>query len=164
MEQVDTTRQKLTAQLAQNRAQADAVARQIDLLTAQEAQARAALAAQQAALQLATINLGYTRIVSPTDGVIGVRQVFPGQYLAPGAQVTTLAALPHVWVIANYKETQLTHVAVGQPASITVDTFPGTYDCAAMSWRSPRPPALSSPFCRPTMPPEILPRSCNASP
>ena len=125
MEQVDTTRQKLTAQLAQNRAQADAVARQIDLLTSQEAQARAALAAQQAALQLATINLGYTRIVSPTDGVIGVRQVFPGQYLAPGTQVTTLTALPHVWVIANYKETQLTHVAVGQPASITVDTFPG---------------------------------------
>ena len=122
---MDTTRQKLTAQLAQNRAQADAVARQIDLLAAQEAQARAALAAQQAALQLASINLGYTRIVSPTDGVIGVRQVFPGQYLAPGTQVTTLAALPHVWVIANYKETQLTHVAVGQPASITVDTFPG---------------------------------------
>jgi membrane fusion protein, multidrug efflux system len=125
MEQVDTARAKLTAQLAQNHAQADAVARQIDLLAAQENQARAALAAQEAALQLATINLGYTRIVAPTDGFIGVRQVLPGQYLAAGSQVTTLTALPHVWVIANYKETQLTHVAIGQPVSITVDTFTG---------------------------------------
>jgi membrane fusion protein, multidrug efflux system len=125
VEQVDTTRAKLTAQIAQNRAQADAVARQIDLLAAQEDQARAALAGQEAALKLANINLGYTRIVAPTDGFIGVRQVLPGQYLAAGSQVTTLAALPHVWVIANYKETQLTHVAIGQPVSITVDTFTG---------------------------------------
>jgi membrane fusion protein (multidrug efflux system) len=125
MERVDTVRAQVTAQFDQNRAQADAVARQIDLLTAQQAQAQAALAAQQAALQLANINLGYTRIVAPTDGFIGVRQVLPGQYLAAGSQVTTLAALPHVWVIANYKETQLTHVAIGQPATITVDTFTG---------------------------------------
>jgi membrane fusion protein (multidrug efflux system) len=125
MEQVDTTHERLTAQLDQNRAQADAVARQIDLLAAQEDQARAALAAQEAALKLAKINLSYTRIIAPTSGFIGVRQVLPGQYLAPGSQVTTLAALPHVWVIANYKETQLTHVAIGQPASVTVDTFPG---------------------------------------
>jgi membrane fusion protein (multidrug efflux system) len=125
LERVETTRAQLTAQLNQNRAQADAVARQIDLLAAQEDQARAALAAQEASMQLAKINLNYTRIVAPTDGFIGIRQVLPGQYLAAGTQVTTLAALPLVWVIANYKETQLTHVAIGQSASVTVDTFPG---------------------------------------
>jgi membrane fusion protein, multidrug efflux system len=125
MERVDTTRAQLTAQLDQNRAQAEAVARQIDLLAAQEAQAQAAVAAGQAALQTAEINLGYTRIVAPTDGFISVRQVLPGQYLSPGTQVTTLTELPLVWVIANYKETQLTHVVIGQPASVTVDTFPG---------------------------------------
>ncbi|HEY1857777.1 HlyD family secretion protein [Acidocella sp.] len=125
LERVQTTRAQLTAQLAQNRAQADAVARQIDLLASQLDQAIAALAAAQAAMRLAAINLGYTQIVAPTDGFIGLRQVLPGQYLAPGTQVTTLAELPLIWVLANYKEVQLTRVRIGQPASITVDTFPG---------------------------------------
>ncbi len=124
-ERIETTRAQLTAQLDQNRAQADAVGHQIDVLHAQTAQAEAALAAQKAASDLAQINLGYTRIVAPTAGVISVRQVLPGQFVAAGSQVTTLAGLPHVWVIANYKETQLTHVAVGQPAMVTVDTYPG---------------------------------------
>jgi membrane fusion protein (multidrug efflux system) len=57
--------------------------------------------------------------------MLGQRQIFPGQYLAPGGQVNTLTPLPRVWVIANYKETQLTHMAVGQKAEISVDTFPG---------------------------------------
>jgi membrane fusion protein (multidrug efflux system) len=125
MERVQTTHAQLAAQLAQNQAQEDAVARQIDLLTAQQDQASAALAAQQAALKLAEINLGYTRIRAPTDGVIGIRQVLPGQFLATGTQVTTLAELPLVWVTANFKETQLTHVVTGESATITVDTFPG---------------------------------------
>jgi membrane fusion protein (multidrug efflux system) len=125
MEQVVTIRAQLTAKLDQNRAEADAVWRQIDLLGAQEEQAKSALAAKQAVMRLAKINLGYTQIRAPTDGFIGVRQVFPGQFLAAGSQVTTLAALPHVWVLANYKETQLTNVVIGQPARITVDTFPG---------------------------------------
>ena len=59
------------------------------------------------------------------SGVIGLRQVKPGQYVGVGSQITTLAPLPNVWVLANYKETQLTHMAIGQKAEITVDTFPG---------------------------------------
>jgi membrane fusion protein (multidrug efflux system) len=51
--------------------------------------------------------------------------VLPGQFIAAGTQVTTLAALPVVWVIANYKETQLTHVVTGDAATVTVDSFPG---------------------------------------
>jgi membrane fusion protein (multidrug efflux system) len=57
--------------------------------------------------------------------VIGQRQVKPGQLVGVGSQITTLTPLPKVWVIANYKETQLTHMAVGQKAEIVVDTFPG---------------------------------------
>ena len=83
------------------------------------------MAAQLASLKVAQINLGYTRILAPQDGVIGQRQIKPGQYVGVGGQITTLTPLPHVWVIANYKETQLTHVAVGEPAEISVDTFPG---------------------------------------
>jgi membrane fusion protein (multidrug efflux system) len=124
-EKLTTTRDQLTAQLAQNRAQAEAAARQIGVLSAQEAQAQAAVAAQQAALQVAQINLGYTRIVAPDDGVLGQRQVRPGQYVAVGGQVTSLTPLPRVWVIANYKETQLTHMAVGETAQVRIDTFPG---------------------------------------
>ena len=99
--------------------------KQIDLLATQERQAQANISAATAALRLARINLGYTRITAPTDGVIGVRQVLPGQYVAPGTQVTTLAQLPLLWVLANYKETQLTHVVVGETATVTVDPFPG---------------------------------------
>ena len=91
---------------------------------AQQAQAEAALAAQQATLDVARINLGYTRILAPEDGVIGQRQVKPGQLVGVGGQITTLTPLP-IWVLANYKETQLTHMDVGAPAEIAVDTFPG---------------------------------------
>lgn len=125
LEQFRTTRAVTAAKLQQVQAQADAVQKQIDLLATQERQAQANITAATAALRLARINLGYTRITAPTDGVIGVRQVLPGQYVAPGTQVTTLAQLPLLWVLANYKETQLTHVVVGETATITVDPFPG---------------------------------------
>lgn len=124
-EKLQTTHAQLIAQLDQARAQVRAAERQLTVLAAQEAQARATLAAQQASLDLARINLQYTRIRAPADGVIGQRQIKPGQFVGVGGQVTTLTPLPHVWVIANYKETQLTHMAVGDRAEIRVDTFPG---------------------------------------
>jgi membrane fusion protein (multidrug efflux system) len=124
-EKLQTTHAQLQAQLEQNRAQETAAARQLQVLAAQEAQAEASLAAQKASLAIARINLGYTSIVAPQDGVLGVRQVKPGQFVPVGGQVTSLTPLPNVWVIANFKETQLTHMAVGQKARIRVDTFPG---------------------------------------
>jgi len=124
-ERLETNRQQLDAQLAQNRAQAAAAARQLRVLAAQEGQAEAAMAASRAGVDLAQINLAYTRIVAPQDGVLGLRQVKPGQYVGVGTQVTSLTPLPHVWVIANYKETQITHMAVGQKAEVRVDAYPG---------------------------------------
>ncbi len=124
-EKLQTMRAQLAAQLDQHRAQASGAARQLNVLAAQERQAEAAVAAQEAILALARINLGYTRIIAPQDGVLGQRQVKPGQYVGVGTQITTLTPLPHLWVIANYKETQLTHIAVGEDADITVDAFPG---------------------------------------
>jgi membrane fusion protein, multidrug efflux system len=124
-EKLQTTRAQLAAQLEQSHAQASAAARQLTVLAAQQAQAEAALAAQKASLQIAKINLGYTRIVAPQDGVIGQRQVKPGQFVGVGGQITSLTPLPNVWVIANYKETQLTHMAVGEKAEVKVDTYPG---------------------------------------
>ena len=124
-ERLATTHEQLTDQLAQNRAQVDAAQRQIGVLKAQAAQAAAAVEAQKANLRNAEINLGYTHVVAPEDGVLGQRQIRPGQYAAVGGQVTTLTPLPRVWVVANFKETQLTHMAVGDKAEIRVDTFPG---------------------------------------
>jgi membrane fusion protein, multidrug efflux system len=76
-------------------------------------------------LVTAKLNLTYTTITATQAGVIGQRQVKPGQLVGAGTQITTLAPLPNVWVIANYKETQITHMAVGQKAEIRVDSFPG---------------------------------------
>jgi membrane fusion protein (multidrug efflux system) len=124
-EKLQTTHAQLGAQFDQARAQHSAAARQLDVLAAQQVQSEAAVAAQNANLQIAQLNLSYTRILAPQDGVIGQRQVKPGQFVGVGGQITTLTPLPHVWVIANYKETQLTHMSVGESADITVDTFPG---------------------------------------
>jgi membrane fusion protein (multidrug efflux system) len=78
----------------------------------------------EAKLDLAKINLGYTRITAPAGGEVSERDVRAGQYVHAGTQV--IAVVPdNVWVVANYKETQLTHVAIGQRAEIRVDTFPG---------------------------------------
>jgi membrane fusion protein, multidrug efflux system len=124
-EKLSTTGAQLKAQLAQNQAQELAAGRQLAVLAAQLAQSEATIAAQRAALDAAKLNLGYTTITATQDGVLGVRQVKPGQLVGVGSQITTLVPLPNVWVIANYKETQLTHMAIGQKAEITVDTFPG---------------------------------------
>src|ERR1700685_238300 len=124
-ERLETTHAQLEAQLMQNQAQAKAAQRERAVLEAQIAQSEAAIAAARAALVVATLNLQYTTIIAPQDGVMGQRQVKPGQLVGVGSQITTLTPLPNVWVIANYKETQLTHMAVGQPAQITVDPFPG---------------------------------------
>jgi membrane fusion protein (multidrug efflux system) len=124
-ERLDTTHAQLEAQLAQNRAQAVAAERQLAVLDGEIAQNAAALEAARAALVTARLNLEYTSIIAPQDGVLGQRQVKPGQLVGAGTQITTLTPLPNLWVIANYKETQITHMAIGQKAEITVDSFPG---------------------------------------
>src|SRR5260370_4330438 len=88
-EKLQTLRAQLAAQLAQNRAQATAATRQLAVLTAQQAQAEASRAAQMASLEIAQINLGYTRILAPQDGVIGQLHIKPGQYVGVGGPITT---------------------------------------------------------------------------
>ena len=85
---------------------------------------RAQIQAKEAAITVATVNLGYTRIVAPTAGAVGERHVQEGQLVAPGMQVVDLVR-GDVWIQANYKETQLTNMQQGDVADITIDTFPG---------------------------------------
>jgi membrane fusion protein, multidrug efflux system len=124
-EKLETLHAQLDAQLAQNQAQALAAERSLAVLDGQLKQNEAAQATARAALVIARLNLEYTRIIAPQDGVLGQRQVKPGQLVGVGTQITTLTPVPQIWVIANYKETQLTHMGVGQKAEVTVDTFPG---------------------------------------
>jgi membrane fusion protein (multidrug efflux system) len=116
--------QRAQATLDLNHAQRDQQHQQLSVLETQEAQAQSTLRAQQAVLDLARINLGHTRIVAPVDGMVGQRQVKPGQYVGVGTQIISIVPLPHVWVVANYKETQMTRIRSGQPATVTVDAFP----------------------------------------
>jgi membrane fusion protein (multidrug efflux system) len=125
VEQAVDNEKRATSSLALNQAKLDQQRQQLNVLESQKAQAVAALQGQKAALNLASINLGYTRIVAPVDGMVSERLVRAGQYLSVGTQVISLVPLPNVWVIANYKETQMTNIRIGQKARVTVDAFPG---------------------------------------
>ena len=116
--------ERFHALLLAHRADLEAQRRQMAVLDAQEKQLLADLKGKEATLELARINLGYTRITAPTDGFVSERKVRSGQLVSPGTDVISLVGL-NVWVMANYKETQLTHVRIGDPAEVTVDTFPG---------------------------------------
>src|ERR1700730_5541225 len=94
------------------------------VLESQELQLIADLHAKQAALTMSQVSLGYTKIHAPADGTVGERQVRPGQLVSPGTQVLTF--VPETkWIQANYRETQLTHMKIGDPAEIRIDEYPG---------------------------------------
>jgi membrane fusion protein (multidrug efflux system) len=94
------------------------------VLESQELQFAADLHAREAGLAVAQVNLGYTRIVAPADGAVGERQVRPGQLVSPGTQVLSFVD-GTAWVLANFRETQLTNINVGNPVDIRIDVYPG---------------------------------------
>jgi membrane fusion protein (multidrug efflux system) len=97
---------------------------QVDVLGSQVAQAKANTTQAQAALAQAKLNLSYTKIFAPSAGTVASRAVQVGNFVQPGQ--TLFSAVPNeTYVIANFKETQLTRMKVGQPVSINVDAFPG---------------------------------------
>jgi membrane fusion protein (multidrug efflux system) len=81
----------------------------------------------KAQLEQARLNLEYTQVKAEIDGYITKRQVQPGNWVRPGQPLMMLVPLDFqgLWIQANYKETQLTHVHLGQPATVTIDTYPG---------------------------------------
>jgi membrane fusion protein (multidrug efflux system) len=99
--------------------------KQIDLLKAEIAQATAALARAKATQSQAELNLGYTSIVAPIDGIVGNRTLRTGQFVQAGTQLMSVVPVAGAYVVANYKETQLTDVREGQHVEIAVDMFPG---------------------------------------
>ena len=99
---------------------------QVSVRTAEVARAEAVLRAAQADLATAELNVEYSIVRAPTDGVVSKRSVEIGQVVQPGQPLLALVPLQDVWVIANFKETQLTRIRPGQKAEVRVDSFPGT--------------------------------------
>ena len=113
-----------TAGLSQARAALAAAQQQVEVLKANRVKAQSQLEHYRAAEQQARLNLGYTTITAPVDGTVGARSLRVGQYVQAGTQLMAVVPLDAVYIVANYKETQLTDVHPGQPVEISVDTFP----------------------------------------
>jgi membrane fusion protein (multidrug efflux system) len=105
--------------------QSSAVDAQIAQARARAALAHARVESAQAARNLAALDLSYTKIVAPRDGIAARKTVSAGQMLQPGQPVCMLVATDAVWVVANFKETQVGRMRPGQPAEVSVDAYRG---------------------------------------
>ncbi len=99
---------------------------QVKVRETQAEAARGRLAQAMANLRQAELNLDYATIRAPVGGRVTKKAVEVGQVVQPGQPLLALVDLDNVWVVANYKETELTHVRPGQRATVAVDTYPGT--------------------------------------
>jgi membrane fusion protein (multidrug efflux system) len=97
--------------------------KQVEVTKAKAEAAAAQALRSKSALDQAQLNLGYTTIVAPVDGVVGKRSVDVGQNVSPGQDLMAIVPLRDIWVTANFKETQLAHMQPGQPVKVKVDTY-----------------------------------------
>ncbi|MBX9646907.1 MAG: HlyD family secretion protein [Xanthobacteraceae bacterium] len=125
-QQTDAALREKSAQLQHEKFGLVAAQRKIDVLTTDRAKAVAQLDRARAVEQQAALNLSYTRISAPVDGTVGARSLRVGQFVQAGTQLMAVVPLDAVYVVANFKETQLTHVRNGQPVEIRIDSFHGT--------------------------------------
>lgn len=98
---------------------------QITLTTEQKKAAAARVKEAVATLKASKLQLSYTSINSPVNGIVSQKSVEPGQYMQPGQMLMAVVPLNDTWVVANFKETQIEHMSVGQKADIDIDTYPG---------------------------------------
>lgn len=129
-QQAQQTTSQLTqrsAAVAQAQAALVAARQQVAVLQASRQKSTAQLGHYAAAEAQARLNLGYTTLTAPMDGTIGARTLRVGQYVQAGTQLMAVVPLGAVYIVANYKETQLAHVRPGQPVEITVDTYPDAH-------------------------------------
>jgi membrane fusion protein (multidrug efflux system) len=125
-QQTDAALRAQTAQLQQGKSGLIAANKKIAVLSTEGARAIAQLDHARAVEQQAALNLSYTQITAPVDGTVGARSLRVGQYVQAGTQLMAVVPLDAVYVVANFKETQLTYVRNGQPVELYVDSFQST--------------------------------------
>ncbi|WP_053160660.1 HlyD family secretion protein [Pseudomonas sp. P1.8] len=130
-QQARTRIDQASARLANATAVLAAERKQVEILAAQRDAAEGGLKRAQAALEMASYELSYTRIVAPQDGMVGERAVRVGAYVVPGSKILAVVPLAQAYVMANFQETQLTDVQPGQQVQVRVDSLGG----AALSGR-----------------------------
>jgi len=124
-QEADAQARERNADLARDRAALVSAEGQAKVLQAKIVQTQALRERSQAVERQAALELGYTTITAPIDGVVAARTIRVGQYVQSGTQLLALVPLHEVYITANFKETQLTHVRGGEPVRLRVDTFPG---------------------------------------
>ena len=119
----DATQQETLASLDSAQSSLEAARRELDVLKAKRDAVEAAIRADKARLEQARLNLSYTQIRAPIDGMVGERSVQVGNYVSPGTTLMTVVPLDEVYIEANYREVALLHVRSGQPVTIHVDAY-----------------------------------------
>ena len=124
-QQARTRIDQAAAHLANATAVLAAERKQVEILSAQRDAAEGGLKRAHAALEMASYELSYTRIVAPVDGMVGERAVRVGAYVTPGSKILAVVPLAQAYVIGNFQETQLTDVQAGQAVVVRVDSLGG---------------------------------------
>jgi membrane fusion protein, multidrug efflux system len=125
-QQTDAALREKTAQLQREKSGLSAANMKVEVLVTERAKAVAQLERARAMEQQATLNLSYTEIKAPVGGTVGARSLRVGQFVQAGTQLMAVVPLDAVYVVANFKETQLTHMRDGQPVELRIDGFHGT--------------------------------------
>jgi membrane fusion protein (multidrug efflux system) len=124
-QQTDAALREKVAQLQHGKSGLLAAQKKVDVLTTDRAKAVAQRDHARAVEAQAALNLSYTEISAPVEGTVGARSLRVGQFVQAGTQLMAVVPLDAVYVVANFKETQLTHVRNGQPVEIRIDSFRG---------------------------------------
>ena len=126
LESAEADDARLSAARDQKAAELAAENEMLQVIRSQRTEAQQAVKTEEAALELARIDLGYTRIVSPAGGQLSERASLPGEYVTVGTRIGLVVPLPNVWIVANFRESQMARMYPGQTAVVTVDSVPGT--------------------------------------
>jgi membrane fusion protein, multidrug efflux system len=124
-QEADAQAREQVANLQRDHAALATAQREVDVLRAKLDQARALSQRSQAVERRAELDVEYTTIIAPIDGIVGARSLRVGQYVQAGTQLLAIVPLRDVYIVANFKETQLTQARSGQHVRLRVDTFPG---------------------------------------
>jgi membrane fusion protein (multidrug efflux system) len=135
-QQAQSELKRTSAMVAEAQATQDATRKQMAVLESAQAKDEAMLKRAQAGLEQAKLRLSYTVLTAPIAGAIGDRSVRVGQYVQPGSRLLTIVPVQDVYLVANYKETQLRHFCRGEHVNVSLDMYPdlkltGTIDSLA---------------------------------